>query len=93
MPDEARLIGAVSLLKPRRIKHLVVAVITLPLKSGFEKRVSLTRDRGFGFFSLRRDFIDGRDGDMWGARQCPGHRTANRGLAARTEKRLGLIDA
>ena len=28
MPDEAGLIGAVSLFKPRRIKHLVVAVTT-----------------------------------------------------------------
>jgi hypothetical protein len=51
---EAGLNGAVSLFKSRRIKHLVVAAITelvvhcaLPLMSGFEKRVSLTGDRGF----------------------------------------------
>jgi hypothetical protein len=61
LPREAGLIGAVSLFKFRRIKHLVVAAITelvvhraLPLMSGFEKRVSLTGDRGFESFSLRQ---------------------------------------
>src|ERR1700680_886047 len=58
---EAGLIGAVSLFKFRRIKHLVVAAIrelvvlrSLPLMNGFEKRVSLTGDRGFESFSLQR---------------------------------------
>ena len=50
---EAGLIGAVSLFKFRRIKHLVVAAITelvvrraLPLMSAFEKRDSLTGTEG-----------------------------------------------
>src|ERR1700674_1624512 len=58
---EVGLIGAVSLFKFRRIKHLVVAAITelvvhraLPLMSGFEKTDSLTGDRGFESFSLQR---------------------------------------
>jgi hypothetical protein len=65
LPDEAGLIGAVSLSKPRRIEHLVVAAITLPLKSGFEKRVSLTRDRGFQSFPRGRDFFDCQDEHRW----------------------------
>jgi len=63
MPCEASLIGAISLFKPRRIKHLIVAAITelvayvpheQPLNSGFERRVSLAGDRGFESFSLQR---------------------------------------
>ena len=63
MPYEAGLIGAISLFKPHRIKHLVVAAITelvayvpheQPLNSGFERRVSLAGDRGFESFSLQR---------------------------------------
>jgi len=58
MPDEAGLIGAVSLFKPRRIKHLVVArddgarcahmPHALPLKSEFETKISLTKNQRFG---------------------------------------------
>jgi hypothetical protein len=58
----SRPFGTVSLFKPRRIKHLVVAAITelavhraLLLMSGFEKRVSLTGDRGFESISRYPD--------------------------------------
>ena len=60
MPPKPASFGAVSLFKFRRIEHLVVAAITelvvhraLPLMSGFEKRVSLTGDRGFESGSLQ----------------------------------------
>src|SRR6266849_648184 len=58
---EAGLIGAVSLFKFRRIKHLVVAAITefvvpraAPLDERIRKDGSLTGDRGFESFSLHR---------------------------------------
>src|SRR6267142_5643054 len=58
---EAGLIGAVSLFKFRRIKHLVVAAITefvvpraAPLDERIRKDGSLTGDRGFESFSLQR---------------------------------------
>jgi hypothetical protein len=68
---EAGLVGAVSLFKFRRIKHLIVAAITelvvrraLPFMSGFEKKVSLTGDRWFESTSLQRgDGMGRRRGD------------------------------